>query len=79
MFKRQLEETVITAAEPTIEPTKASTYFDKVEGFGEWRILLSTRARKYLRETMRGNRVMYEIVVKKMKSVESYRVVIYMC
>jgi hypothetical protein len=53
--------------ESIIEPMRASLYFDKVEGFGEWRILLSTRARKYLREAMRGNGVMFDIVVKKMK------------
>ena len=79
MFKRQLEESGVTATVPVTEPIKASLYFDKVEGFGEWRILLSSKARKYLREAKRGNGVMYEIVVKKMRSAESYRVVIYMC
>lgn len=67
MFKRQVEESRIIAAESTIKPIKASLYFDKVEGFGEWQILLSTGARKYLREARRGKGVMYEIIVKKMK------------
>lgn len=67
MFKRQLEGSGITGDELTIEPIKASLYFDKVEGFGEWRILLSAKTRKYLREARRGNGVMFGIVVKKMK------------
>lgn len=67
VFKRQLEESGITTAESIMGPIKASLYFDKVEGFGEWRILLSTKARKYLREARRGNGVMFRIVVKKMK------------
>ena len=50
-----------------IKPIKATLYFENVEGFGEWRILLSTRTRKYLRGARRGNGVMFEIVVKKMK------------
>jgi hypothetical protein len=50
-----------------MQSIKAALYFENVEGFGEWRILLSTRARKYLRGAKRGNGVMFEIVVKKMK------------
>jgi hypothetical protein len=38
-----------------------------VEGFGEWRILLSTGAQKYLREARRGSGAMFEIVVRKIK------------
>ena len=49
------------------EPIKASLYFDNIEGFGKWRILLSTKAQKYLREAKRGNGVMFRIIVKKMK------------
>lgn len=66
-FKRKIGESGTPTTEPTNEPIKASLYFDNVEGFGEWRILLSTRAQKYLREARRGNGVMFEIVVKKMK------------
>ncbi|KAF9650756.1 hypothetical protein BDM02DRAFT_3267781 [Thelephora ganbajun] len=69
VFKRQFEESGITTApsESTNRLIKAALYFENVEGFGEWRILLSTRAQKYLRETRRGNVVVFEIVVKKIK------------
>ena len=66
MFKRQLEVTAVSP-ESMIQSIKAALYFENVEGFGEWRILLSTKAQKYLREVRRGNSVMFKIVVKKMK------------
>ena len=50
-----------------MRPIKAALHIEDVEGFGEWRILLSTKAQKYLREVRRGNGTMFEIVVKKMK------------
>lgn len=69
MFERQLEDLGITtaSAESIIRPIKASLHFENVKGFGEWRILLSTRAQKYLREARRGNGAMFDIVVKKIK------------
>ena len=66
-FKRQLEESGTTTAGSATKPIRASLYFDNVEGFGKWRILLSTKAQKYLREAKRGNGVMFRIIVKKMK------------
>jgi len=42
-------------------------YFEEVEDFGEWRILLSNKAGKYLRQAGRGNGAMLEIVLKKIK------------
>ena len=69
MFKGQLEDLGIATAPPEsiIRPIKAALYFENVQGFGEWRILLSTKAQKYLREVRRGNGAMFEIVVKKIK------------
>lgn len=69
VFKRQLEDQGITTAssESIIQPIKATLYFENVEGFGEWRILLATRAQKYLREVRRGDGAMFGIVVKKIK------------
>jgi hypothetical protein len=69
VFKRHLQDLGSTTASPesTIRPIKAALYFENVEGFGEWRILLSTRAQKYLREVRRGNVAMFDIVVKKIK------------
>ncbi|KAF9642477.1 hypothetical protein BDM02DRAFT_3193153 [Thelephora ganbajun] len=69
VFKHQFEESGITmtSSESTNQPIKATLYFENVEGFGEWRILLSTKAQKYLREASRGNGAMFKIVVKKIK------------
>lgn len=52
---------------PTIQPMKASLYFDGVEGFGEWPINLSTRALKDLRDVKRSDGSMFQIVMKKIK------------
>lgn len=65
LFKRQLEELGITAVESTTKPIRASLHFDNVEGFGEWRILLSTKAQKYLREVR--NNAIFEVVMERMK------------
>ena len=46
---------------------KAALYFDDIEGFGEWSILLSTRAQKYLRDVKRTDGAMFRIVMKKIK------------
>ena len=69
VFERQLEDLGITttSTESIIRPIKAALHFENVEGFGEWRILLSTKAQKYLREARRGNGAMFAIVVKKIK------------
>ena len=59
---------VVTGSDKSIvQSIKASLHFDNVEGFGEWRILLSTKAQKYLREARRGNGAMLEVVVKKIE------------
>ena len=50
-----------------IQPMKAALYFDDVEGFGEWSILLSTRAQKDLRDYKRADGAMFRIIMKKMK------------
>ena len=55
------------SAFPVVQPMKAALYFDDIEGFGEWPILLSTRAQKYLRETKRTNGKMFRIVMKKIE------------
>ena len=52
---------------PMIQPVKASLYFDGIEGFGEWAILLSTRALKDLRDVKRSDGAMFQIVMKKIK------------
>ena len=61
VFKRQFKDLGAT------QSIKADLCFEGVEGFGEWRILLSNKAEKYLRQAGRGNGVMLEIVLKKTK------------
>ena len=46
---------------------KAALYFDDIEGFGEWTILLSTRAQKDLRDFKHSDGAMFRIVMKKIK------------
>ena len=45
----------------------ASLYFGNIEGFGEWSILLSTRAHKDLRDFKRADGAMFRIIMKKLK------------
>jgi hypothetical protein len=48
-----------------IQPMKAALYFADIEGFGEWSIMLSTRAQKDLREVKRADGGVFRIVMKK--------------
>ena len=50
-----------------VQPMKAALYFDDIEGFGEWSILLSTRAQKDLRELKRADGAIFRIVMKRIK------------
>ena len=59
----------IPAAYPFIQPMKAAFHFDSVEGFGEWRILISTRADRNLRESKKKNPKLFAIILKKIKYV----------
>ena len=56
-----------------IQPMKAALYFDDVEGFGEWSILLSTRAQKDLRDYKRADGAMFRIIMKKIKWESTFR------
>ena len=55
------------SAFPTIQSMKTALYFDEIEGFGEWSILLSTRAQKDLRDTKRADGATFRIVMRKIK------------
>ena len=63
------EGSEIPAAYPFIQPMKAAFHFDSVEGFGEWRILISTRADRNLRESKKKNPKLFAIILKKIKYV----------
>ncbi|KAG2034293.1 hypothetical protein BDR03DRAFT_606236 [Suillus americanus] len=58
-------------AYPMVQPMKAALYFDNVDGFGEWRILISTEACKNLREFHRADGKIFKIIVKKIKQLSN--------
>jgi len=47
--------------------TSSALYFESAEGFGEWRILISTRADRDLRNARRKDSKFFKIIVKKIK------------
>lgn len=59
----------VPAAYPLVQPMKAALYFDTVEGFGDWRIYISTRADGNLRETRKKDPTLFKIIIKKIKYV----------
>lgn len=61
------EEENVPSAYPMVQPMKAALYFDSVDGFGEWRILISTRADRNLREAKRSDQNLFRIIIKKIK------------
>src|SRR6266404_3631597 len=53
-----------------ISPTSAAQYFDDgVEGFGQWKILLSTRCERDLRKFKRADAKRFGIIQKKIRWV----------
>ena len=52
---------------PPVLPMKAALYFDSADGFGEWRILISTRADRDLRQARRRDAKTFAIFIKKIK------------
>jgi len=57
----------VPAAYPQVQPMKAALYFDSAEGFGQWRILISGRAVRNLREAKKKNTNLFRITLKKIK------------
>ncbi|OBZ79118.1 hypothetical protein A0H81_00137 [Grifola frondosa] len=52
-------------AYPMVQPMKAAQYFDNVAHFGQWRILVSDRANRFLRQTRKRERKLFDIIIKK--------------
>ena len=61
------KEPVTPAAYPLVQPMKAALYFDSADGFGAWRILISTRADRDLRRARNEDAKRFAIFVKKIK------------
>ncbi|KAI0770957.1 hypothetical protein BD413DRAFT_613484 [Trametes elegans] len=57
------------AAYPLVQPMKAALYFDSADGFGEWRILISTRADRDLRQARNKSPKTFKIIIKKIKEL----------
>jgi hypothetical protein len=62
-----IEAEEIPAAYPQVQPMKAALYFDNADGFGQWRILISGRADRNLREARRKDTNLFRITLKKIK------------
>ncbi|KAG1809265.1 hypothetical protein EV424DRAFT_1328374 [Suillus variegatus] len=54
-----------------VQPMKAALYFVNADGFGEWRILISTEAYKNLRELRKSEKKIFKIIVGKIKSLSN--------
>ncbi|OJA13247.1 hypothetical protein AZE42_12316, partial [Rhizopogon vesiculosus] len=59
------------SAYPMVQPMKAALYFDNADGFGEWRILISTEGYRNLREYRRADEKIFKIIVKKIKQLSN--------
>ncbi|KAH9949529.1 hypothetical protein B0H21DRAFT_728406 [Amylocystis lapponica] len=59
----------VPVAYPMVQPMKAALYFDSADGFGEWRVLISTRADADLRQARKREFKLFEIIVKKIKEL----------
>ncbi|KAG2360020.1 hypothetical protein BDR07DRAFT_1487588 [Suillus spraguei] len=66
-FPEDVESSTEQSAYPMVQPMKAALYFDNANGFGEWRILISTEAYKHLREHRRADKKIFKIIYKKIK------------
>ena len=55
------------SAFPVVQPMKAALNFGNTEGFGKWRILLSTRANRNIREWRRSDASTFKIIFRKIR------------
>ncbi|KAJ2932243.1 hypothetical protein H1R20_g4868, partial [Candolleomyces eurysporus] len=56
---------ITPAAYPCIQPMKAALYFESASGFGDWPILISSRADRDLRGARRSDAKFFRIIMKK--------------
>ena len=57
----------VTTVYPQVQPLRAALYFDSAKGFGQWRIWISSRAIRNLRETKKKDTNLFRITLKKLK------------
>lgn len=56
---------------PFVQPLRPALYFDNANGFGEWQILISTRASRDLRDARRKDAKIFDIYIKKIKELSN--------
>ena len=61
------QDTILPGAYPMVQPIRAALYLESVKSFGDWRILISSRAEKMLRKERKSDRESFEIVIKKIR------------
>ncbi|KAH9992492.1 hypothetical protein BJV74DRAFT_397873 [Russula compacta] len=61
----------VPASYPQVQPMRAALYFDSAEGFGQWRIFISGRADRNLRETRKKDTNLFRITLKKIKELSN--------
>ena len=52
---------------PLVQPMRAALYFDNAEGFGPWRIQMSGRADRDLRQWRNRDAEIFDIIINKVK------------
>ncbi|KAM5542265.1 hypothetical protein V8D89_004138, partial [Ganoderma adspersum] len=57
------------SAFPLVQPMKAALYFDNAQGFGPWRIQMSGRADRDLRQWSNKDAEIFEIIITKIKDL----------
>ncbi|KAH9931251.1 uncharacterized protein B0H18DRAFT_929734 [Fomitopsis serialis] len=57
------------SAYPFVQPIKAALYFDSAEGFGQWRILISTNADTDLRKMRKKATALFKVILKKIREL----------
>ncbi|PBK60033.1 hypothetical protein ARMSODRAFT_966416 [Armillaria solidipes] len=56
-------------AYPIVQPMKSALYFDTVEGFGQWTVVVSSDADNFLRSTHKKDISTFNVTVKKIKEL----------
>ncbi|KAF9493953.1 hypothetical protein BDN71DRAFT_1027051 [Pleurotus eryngii] len=59
----------LPVAIPKVQPLKSALQFENVEGFGNWRVLISGRADGDLREARKKDRESFRIIMKKIREL----------
>ncbi|KAK0506583.1 hypothetical protein EDD18DRAFT_36674 [Armillaria luteobubalina] len=59
----------LPSAYPIVQPMKSALYFDTVEGFGDWIVIISTNADNFLRSAHKKDLSAFNFAVKKIKEL----------